>query len=130
MRFFALMLVSLFVSSVATAQVGTNSLTPNLYGMYETEQVTCSDATLAELQEPDVYGVTCYFTTLSMQQAKSEIDFDISVGQNVGLITYWDGWENLGSRWRAYVQNNDGTAGDIYLYKQNGGVYVIAYAIE
>lgn len=124
------MLLFGLLGSFSFAQYGTTYLTGHLYSYNETEQVECGDGVLQNLQDDDVDGVTCYFTTLSMKQAKAAITNDANTYCCDFGLTYWSGWQQTDSGWRADAKNEDGSGAELYLFRQGGGVYFIAYALR
>jgi hypothetical protein len=116
--------------SFSFAQYGTLYLTGHLASYNETEQVECSDGVLQNLQDDDVDGVTCYFTTLSMDRTKEAITNDANTFCCSNGLTSWSGWQQTDSGWRADAENEDGSGAELYLSRQGNGVYFIAYALE
>lgn len=119
-----------FLISLSFAQQGTLYLTGHIHSYDETEQVECSDSTLQNLQDDDVDGVTCYFTTLSTEQAKAAISDDANLYCCSLGLTRWSGWQQTDSGWRADAENKDGSGAELYLFRRGNGVYFIAYALE
>ncbi len=116
--------------SFSFAQYGTLYLTGHLSSFNETEQVECSDGVLQNLQDNDVDGVTCYFTTLSMDQVKEAITDDANTFCCTNGLTSWSGWQQTDSGWQADAENEDGSGAELYLFRQGSGVYFIAYALD